>query len=595
MNNNSDHLLQEVRSLFQRGDYLAAFSAADRALAEGNASPDLTFLAILSLARSGATSEAAAYMARFGQHLPRNEDVEALEARLKKDRFIKCAGARRQTLGVEAQRAYEAVFRRYGGYFSGINAATLAALIGDESSARNLAREVLSLCDHAPADYWREATRAEALLLCGEREAAAQALRAAVASATDLSARSTTYRQLRSLCEHLSIDREFLTPLRPGTVIHYTGQLADGVGRSKGISAEDEQHLAEQIRAVLREQSVCCAFGSLACGADILIAEQVLAAGAELHVVLPFPVERFIETSVAPAGGTWKERFAAAFSSAHSTHTLSRCGVAPDSLLFGAAAVHAMGLAALRSAVLFAPVRQVAIWNGIAQADGVGTGADVRRWRESGRETIILHLPGGGANNHGTAPSPSLTTNGSHSMRALVFADMVGFSSLDEERLPEFLQHWAAAASALLREHGEEIVFCNSWGDAIFIVTESPIAAARIATDLARMGLPVRGANSTIALRVSAHFGVVYELDDPLVGRRNFFGENVTKTARMEPCTPPSSVFVTEEFAAAVEMQCSGAYWCEYAGEHQLPKGFGRFRMYHLAEGDTSRLTGPDQ
>lgn len=44
------------------------------------------------------------------------------------------------------------------------------------------------------------------------------------------------------------------------------------------------------------------AWGALAAGADIVIAEHLLASDAELHVVLPCPVEQFEAQSVAPAG-----------------------------------------------------------------------------------------------------------------------------------------------------------------------------------------------------------------------------------------------------------------------------------------------------
>ena len=51
------------------------------------------------------------------------------------------------------------------------------------------------------------------------------------------------------------------------------------------------------------------AYGSLACGGDILWAEVLLARGCELHVVLPFALDEFVITSVADAGEVWVRRF----------------------------------------------------------------------------------------------------------------------------------------------------------------------------------------------------------------------------------------------------------------------------------------------
>ena len=47
----------------------------------------------------------------------------------------------------------------------------------------------------------------------------------------------------------------------------------------------------------------------LAAGADILIAETLMSAKAELHFVLPAMPEIFKSQSVEPFGGTWGQRF----------------------------------------------------------------------------------------------------------------------------------------------------------------------------------------------------------------------------------------------------------------------------------------------
>ena len=51
--------------------------------------------------------------------------------------------------------------------------------------------------------------------------------------------------------------------------------------------------------------SALVAYGSLACGADMLVAEAILARGGELHVVLPFAEEDFLKTSVHVGGPEW--------------------------------------------------------------------------------------------------------------------------------------------------------------------------------------------------------------------------------------------------------------------------------------------------
>src|SRR5688572_28552548 len=71
-----------------------------------------------------------------------------------------------------AQRLYQEVFDESRGtqYWHGINAATLAFLLGEAEHARELAARVWAACA-APAplaaDYWLLATRAEAALIQG--------------------------------------------------------------------------------------------------------------------------------------------------------------------------------------------------------------------------------------------------------------------------------------------------------------------------------------------------------------------------------------------------------------------------------------------
>ncbi len=47
------------------------------------------------------------------------------------------------------------------------------------------------------------------------------------------------------------------------------------------------------------------AFGGLAAGADIVVAEMLLDLGAAVTAVLPFPPEPYLEQSVRPGGEAW--------------------------------------------------------------------------------------------------------------------------------------------------------------------------------------------------------------------------------------------------------------------------------------------------
>jgi class 3 adenylate cyclase len=59
-------------------------------------------------------------------------------------------------------------------------------------------------------------------------------------------------------------------------------------------------------------------------------------------------------------------------------------------------------------------------------------------------------------------------------------------------------------------------------------------------------------------------------------------GSHVSRTARIEPITPPGTVYVTEHFAASLELQPDQALVCDYVGHMPAAKDYGRLRMYRL-------------
>ena len=83
--------------------------------------------------------------------------------------------------------------------------------------------------------------------------------------------------------------------------------------------------------------------------------------------------------------------------------------------------------------------------------------------------------------------------------------------------------------------------------------------------------------------RLPAAPGPAFCSFDPIIGRDNYFGSSVTRAARIEPITPPGSVYASEAFAAT--LAASGRQDCalEYVGEVSLAKGYGESRVYRLA------------
>ena len=97
------------------------------------------------------------------------------------------------------------------------------------------------------------------------------------------------------------------------------------------------------------------------------------------------------------------------------------------------------------------------------------------------------------------------------------------------------------------------------------------------AIDLQAAGLPPH-----LALRLGGHLGPVFPTYDPVLDAPGFMGSHVSRTARIEPVTPPGAVYVTEPFAAALVLAGNRDFVCDYVGHMPAAKDYGRLRMYRL-------------
>ena len=122
-----------------------------------------------------------------------------------------------------------------------------------------------------------------------------------------------------------------------------------------------------------------------------------------------------------------------------------------DDVLFRYGAELAMGLALLRARYLDADVRQFALWDGGPAHGKAGTAIDVERWRRRGREVSMISPVDRGIPWTGrllAARPPARARGGS--MRAMLFADVRGFSKLTDEELPRFAEYVLGAFAKTL-------------------------------------------------------------------------------------------------------------------------------------------------
>jgi len=580
--------LAQVRQLEARGELLLAFDTALHGLEEHPGDLRLSHRAVLNLAKAGATANAEMEFERLGLEQSDDADVAALKARIAKDHALDATGEVRTTLLSHAADLYEALYRRSHDYYPGVNVASLRLLAGQITAAENIAREVLKICQTNTRtesdDYYLPASQAEAALVLGDIPTARHALERAANAGSDLAARAATRRQLRMICNARDISDDVLDPLASPTVINYTGHMIAAVGAKGRFPAAQEYSVVKQITERLEKHRVGFGYGPLACGGDILFAEALLARGAELHVVLPFARDEFIEISVAPAGPDWVARFESCMQRAASVTYATEDSYLGHDWVFAYGSFVAMGLAVLRARFLDADVVQMAVWDGIETTGMAGTAFDVRTWRNAGRALEVI-TPFPEATSSVTNQPVAPLIGGQRELKAMLFGDVRGFSKLTESQIPAFVSHLLGAIGEVLARYGDRVLYRNTWGDGLFVVLNDAPVAAQCALELqaamSMIDLEAYGLPDTLALRLGGHFGPVFETTDPVLHLTNYFGAHVSRTARIEPVTPPGEVYVTEQFAARLALE-PNAYACDYVGQIPAAKSYGTMRMYHL-------------
>ena len=546
---------------------------------------------VLTLLRAGALEQAEKEYFRLAlDRVEGNEDILALGGRILKSKALETSGRDRSALALEAGKKYDFAYSETGGTYTGINTAALYLVGGKAKPARDRAKEILGkLAGKSPRPgedaYYQMATIAEANLILGNLACAQQGLADAILlDPHNYAAHATTLRQFEMLLDAMGKDKSWLDALRPPAAIHFAGHI---FGLPDGIRPLDRSQLyalEHSLEDITSQEKIGFAYGALAAGADILIAEHLLREGIELHVVQPCPDPLFIKTSVAPYGEDWVARFEACKKQATSVRYISKDETTTDDLRTAFASEIAMGLASLRAQTLATNAVQLLVWdNETPQADA-GTARDAILWKTSNRRQIVVPFP---EKRQDSTPSlPEETAEHKRALKAMLFADVKGFGRLRDGMVPVFLDSVLAPLAKCLETFGDKVTHLNTWGDGLFVVFSDIEDAADAAValqqcfrgcDLAAAGLP-----DTLALRIGGHYGPVYEKRDPFLSTNGVFGNEVSFAARIEPLTVPGSIYVSEAFACVLAVNAAEKFRSESVGQMTPRKGHEPLNLFSL-------------
>lgn len=270
----------------------------------------------------------------------------------------------------------------------------------DVSEAERSADEALSALKGART-FEHLVDRAEAQCVLGRFDEATTDYRAAVAIAdTPVHRLASARRRARLVAgarraleggEEIR-DSFFDACFPPLQLVVFSGHVVDLPGQDPlRFPAAAEDQVRGMLRGKLEELHARVGFSSAAAGSDLLFIEEMLRRDAQVHVVLPWAREAFVQTSVAPFGEGWVGRFEEALERAASIRTLGELHRPSDHAGYQYTNAVMGGLARLAARALGLDLLPVALWDGLPGRPG-GTADFVEFWRSQAVAPEILHL-----------------------------------------------------------------------------------------------------------------------------------------------------------------------------------------------------------
>lgn len=603
-------------TLLKSGAALMAYDTLVEGLRHFPADPRLRQQTALALARTGASRLANEILRVLEAEGHRDEETLGLLARTYKDLWADSEDEDERLRHLNlAFEHYRDAYAQSSGYWSGINAATMALLLDQRDNAEALARRVreqcLSLLAHETRRgnvYWLLATLAEAALVLRNWTEAEERYTEAVTFADkrygDL---ASTRRNARLIIEYLQADGSRIEAcLRVPPVVVFAGHLIDRPGRAEPrFPPALEPAVMRAIRDRLRPMGAGSGYSSAGCGGDILFLECLQELYVETHIVLPYDRDQFKRDSVdIVPGADWTARYTQQLAGAKEVITASEQRMAEGGMSFEYGFLMLDGTAGVRADELDTDLVCMALWDGKPGDGPGGTATAVERWQKAGRRPQIIDLaeilererspvvvqplssqalpawahpaetPAAG---HGTGTfDPEIM--------GLLFADVRGFSKLSEEEIPLFVQHFLGAVAAELAASPCTPIMTNTWGDGLYFVFDSVRSTGQFALELCEVVRSIdwkgKGFQHDLSLRIGLHAGPVYSCVDPVTKRPNYIGAHVSRAARIEPITPPGEVYASGAFAALARSEEIKEFICAYVGQTPLAKGYGTFPTY---------------
>ena len=482
-------------------------------------------LLALALARSGASSAAIPLLEALRAEGHADEETIGLLARSYKDLWAAGATAAAERAGSPGPRLRllrRGVPAAPAGIWTGINAATMALLLGRKDEAAEIARVVSRSLPAGRAARirrrppttgtsrrWRR--RASFCATCRQAEAAyVRAGRIGRAPPgrhrLDAAQRAPDHRARTA-----STARAIEHALRLPRVVAFAGHIIDAAGSRRcrdfppaagsgrgGRDPRSARAISTPGSASRRRPAAPTSSSSRRCASG----------RARPPIILPYNRDQFERDSVdVIPGADWPARYARELAAARDVVLASDQRMATGEMSYEYAVLLIEGLAGVRADELDAELVRLVLWDGLkASADAAAPWPTVERWRRDNQHVEVIDLAAlvrdaalpVVVSPESAEPRTRRSGAGQSAMEAdivaLLFADAKGFSGLREDQIPAFVEGFlGTVADTLARDAATRRVLKNTWGDGLYFVFDSVRDAGVFALDLADAVAPPTG------------------------------------------------------------------------------------------------------
>lgn len=552
--------IAHLESLISQGRYIEARIKSAEALQK---SDELRFrqLHALAISKLGMPEAALTFMEPVYQQFPNDPESAGILGSIYKALFKK---NQVNTFAVKSRDTYLQNFSITKNYYTGINAASMAAMAGHASRSREIAAEVIALIgtDSAAGDFWKLATLGEAYILTKNRaQSTSYFVEARKLAANDWGKITSVYNQLWLLDHFVPVSGEILKMFSPPTVVAFIGHMIDHPGRSTPrFPAVIEPQVKNSLINTITSLNARIGYCSLANGGDILFAEAMAELGGEVNLFLPCDEADFIEQSVRFAGEEWVTRYRNLINRFPVTY-ISKEKYAGQDDLFSFQNKVICGAAILRSAANHAEPTLLTVLSGIdLQRKQGGTRDTINVWPFSRRHTNIN--PDTFVTTQISAPAETKPVAHRDQLERpvlfVVYGNIETVPAMGRDKLLKDIELKLSDQVSFRMEQTNLLAAFEMESSAMDFV------------ELILESLKTTRQEGTVKISLDAGPVLVGVKNDTLY--RQLSGESIEFVKAIDSFTTPGSVFASDHFAAVLALDVK-KYRQEYAGVISVGEG----------------------